>query len=477
VNRRRVIAPHPMHRLSSLLVTGAIGALAACATPPLPERARGITPPAHWSDSTLEADSSLSVTWWQAFGDPLLTDLVMRALAANTDVRTAQARLRQASAAREQALAILRPSLILSGLSQRTGTPGTGASNLVQSSVEAGWDLDLFGGGRRSAEATRSDLEASDATVAATRTAVAAEVAIGYVQLRGSQARLGIARDSLAAQRQTLEITQWRAQAGLTSSVDVEQSRAQVAQLQAQVAPLEAAIAQAGDALSVLTGEPPLVLHARLDAVVAIPQPPAALTLAIPAETLRHRPDVRAAELAVDAAAARVAQSSASQMPSFLLRSSLAWSAVSIGSLGGTAQRALGGSTNLPLFDGGVRRAQLHSQQAQFDAAQVALDATVLAALQEVEDLLAGIAASRSRLDALRVAAEAASNAALLASHRYAGGLADFQIVLETQRSLLAAQDGVAATQADLAAGHVRLYKALGGGWTRAPADTQEKRS
>jgi NodT family efflux transporter outer membrane factor (OMF) lipoprotein len=470
-----------LHRLVRRVVLClAAAALTACALRPLPERAAALALPEQWSSGPGDADAASVAGWWERFEDPLLAELVTRALERNTDIRVAQARLAQARAARELALAGLRPALSASALSQRNGATNTQSSSLVQGSLEAGWDLDLFGSGRRGAEAARSDLEASDATLATTRTAIAAEVAIGYVQLRGTQARLAIARDTLTAQRQTLEITQWRAQAGLTSSLDVEQSRAAVAQTESQLPALEAAIAQGGHALSVLTAENPRTLHARLAEGGTIPEPPPRLTLGIPGQTLRQRPDVRAAELAADAAAARVAQTGATSLPSFLLRSSVAWSAISLGSLGGTAARALVGSTTLPIFDGGTRRAQLHSQQAQFEAAQAAYDASVLGALQEVEDLLAGISASRERLAALRRAAEAAGNAALLANHRYAGGLADFQTVLETQRSLLSAQDGVAATQADLAAGHVRLYKALGGGWTSAaapPGSSQENRS
>lgn len=462
-----------VHLGAALLRMGAgvvLYALGACAAPP-PKRAAGIEVPVNWSvAASAEAEATSAADWWQQFGDPLLSELEARAFAANTDVRSAQTRLRQARAARELALAALRPALSATGSMQRSDPASGGSSRLVQSALEASWDLDLSGSARRGADATNADLMASDATLGATRTTVAAEVAITYVQLRGSQARLAIARDNLRAQQATLEITGWRAQAGLTSSLDVEQATAGVGQTQAQLPPLEMAIAQAGNALSVLTGEPPLTLRGRLAEAAPIPEPPASLTLAIPARTLRQRPDVRAAELAVDAAAMRVAQSSANELPHFVLRSSLAWSAMSVGSLGGPAARALIGSADFPLLDGGGRRAQVQSQQAQFDAAQVAYDASVLAALREVEDVLAGLNASRGRLAALREAAVAAANAALLARQRYASGITDFQTVLETQRSLLNVQDGVASAQAELAAGHVRLYKALGGGWTPSAA-------
>ncbi len=458
----------PLPSVARLSIAALAAVIAACSTPSLPERRPGILPPAQWSQDTLaEGVSPPSLTaWWRRFDDPLLGELVERALEANTDVRVALAHVREARALREQSLAGLRPTLSASASTQRSDPANAGSSESVQSSVEAGWDLDLFGGGQRGAQASAADLDASNATLAGARLTVAAEVAISYVQLRGSQARLAIARDSLEAQQQTLQITDWRAQAGLASSLEVEQSRAEVAQTQAQLPPLQASVEQSTHALSLLCGKVPLALQATLATAGPIPQAPAQLSLDIPGKALRQRPDVRAAELAVDAAGARVSQARATRLPSFVLRSSVAWSAVSLSQLGGTAARALIGSTNLPLLDGGTRRAQLESQEAQFDAAQATLDATVLAALQDVEDVLSNLRSSRERLQALQRAAQAASNAALLAQHRYASGLVDFQTVLETQRSQLSAQDGVATTEADLAAGHVRLYRALGGGWT-----------
>ncbi len=441
-------------------------ALSACAAPPLPPRPAGITPPLSWSVAPSGAAPIDLADWWQGFHDPTLTELITRALDRNTDVRIAQARLAQSRAARELALAGLRPVLSASVSAQRNSADtSSSTSRTAQGSLLAGWDLDLFGSARRGAQAASADLQSSDLAMAATRVSIAAEVGSAYVQLRAGQARLKLAADLLQAQTQTDEITRWRAKAGLASALEVEQSRAALAQLQALLPTLAASVVQTSDALAVLAGDLPLAWRERLAEPTEIPIAPPDLALDIPAKTLRQRPDVRAAEMAVDAAAARVSQAGASHLPSFLLQSSLAWKAMSVGSLGGSAARALIGSTNLPLLDGGTRRAQVHGQEAQFEAALAAYDASSLLALQEVEDLLAGLAASRDRLAALHVAADAAQNAALLANHRHAAGLIDFQIVLDTQRTLLSALDAETTTRAELAIGHVRLFKALGGGW------------
>ena len=226
-------------------------------------------------------------------------------------------------------------------------------------------------------------------------------------------------------------------------------------------------------AAALLTGQPPATLASVLATPSAVPQPANDLVLSIPAETLRQRPDVRAAEYQVTAAAARVAQADAALLPNFQLGGSLGLSALTLGALGSGSSvvSVLLASVSLPVFEGGALRAQVRAQQAALDAARSAYEATVLAALKDVEDALVALRANRERLTYLQRAAAAAGNAALLARQRYASGLIDFQTVLDTQRTQLAAQDSVASTGTLLAADHVRLYKALGGGWRAADQD------
>jgi len=302
---------------------------------------------------------------------------------------------------------------------------------------------------------------------------LAAEVAVNYITLRGLQERLAIARRNLASQRETLQITGWRVQAGLSTSLAAEQARAAAEQTAAQIPQLEASLAQARHALAVLTGQPPGALDAQLATAAAVPLPPDGLTLAIPAETLRQRPDVRVAEERVAAALARVSQADAARYPGFRISGSLGLRALSLGALthGASAAHALLASVSVPLLDGGAARAQLRVQEAALEQARVNYEATVLAALQDVEDALVALRGERERLLHLQAAAQAAGHAALLAQNRYESGLIDFQAVLETQRTLLSTQDSVASSVASVGTGHVRLYKALGGGWN--PSDTE----
>jgi NodT family efflux transporter outer membrane factor (OMF) lipoprotein len=225
------------------------------------------------------------------------------------------------------------------------------------------------------------------------------------------------------------------------------------------------------NALAVLTGRAPGALQAQLappPAGAAPPAVPADLALAIPAEVLRQRPDVQAAEQRLVAAAARVEQTDAGRLPSLSLGGSIGLSALTLSGLsgGGAGLASLLASVSLPVFDAGRLRAQVRQQEAARDEAAESYRATVLAALQEVEDALVSLAGTREQLAAQQAAAAAAGRSAEIAEQRYRSGLVDFQNVLLSQRTLLAAEDGVAATTTTLATTHVRLVKALGGGWT-----------
>ena len=386
-------------------------------------------------------------------------------------VRSAQAAVRQARATLDVTRASAGPTLGASGSAQRSKSGDNPAGNRFQAGFDASWEPDLFGGNARGVDASLADARAAETTLADARVSLAAEVAVTYIELRGLQQRLAIARRNLALQQETLQITRWRVQAGLASSLDLEQSVAANEQTQAQIPALQASVAQSIHALSVLTGQPPAQLQARLDAAATIPQAPDALVLALPADTLRQRPDVRTAALRVEAALARRDQAEAARYPSLRLSGSIGLSALTLSGLGSgaTVANALLGSLSAPLFDGGAARARVEAQDATLEQARIAYQAAVLGALRDVEDALVSLRGNRERLARLRAAAEAAANAELLARQRYGSGLIDFRSVLDTQRTLLSAQDSVASVQASLSADHVRLYKALGGGWQPEP--------
>jgi multidrug efflux system outer membrane protein len=457
-----VVSRSPLVLALGALVLAGCSTLQAPATPAY----GGATAPAAWTaDAAPQRSATDLAAWWRRFGDPALDALIADALAANTDIAQAQANLRQARALADVDAAQLLPRLDASASAQRSRNGTQPSRNTLRAGLDASWEADLFGGRRAGANAGTLDAESSAATLGDVQVSVTAETALAYIALRGNLAREATAQRNLASQQETLQITQWRVQAGLATSLESEQARAAVEQTRAQLPALQKAAAQARHQLALLTGRSAGEL--TLDAVTAIPAAPADLALAFPADTLRQRADVRSAELRASAAAQRVVQADAARYPSFSLSGSLGLSALTLSGLtgGGAVVNSLLAGLSLPIFDGGAAKAQLGAQQAAFDASAQALRGAVLTALKDVEDALVALQRDNERLATLRVAAEAADNAALLARQRYSGGVVDFQTVLETQRSQLSAQDSVASASADVAADHVRLYKALGGGW------------
>ncbi|MEO5695909.1 MAG: efflux transporter outer membrane subunit [Burkholderiaceae bacterium] len=431
--------------------------------------------PSAWHAGTsapVHADATALADWWQRFNDPVLTRLVTQALQANTTVQGARSALQQARAQADVQRAGLGPRLDASASAQRSRSGSNDAANRFQAGVDASWEPDIFGGNRSAARAGDADAEASAASLATVQVSLAAEVAVKYIELRGLQARLAIARDNLSTQDETLQLTRWRAQAGLVSSLDVEQAVNATEQTRAQIPALQTSVSQTLNALAVLTDRTPGAPDTALNAAAPIPPAPADLALSFPADTLRQRPDVRSAELRATAALERVGEADAARYPSLQLSGSLGLSALGLGALGNSASllQALLASVSVPLFDGGAGKAQVRVQQAALEQARSTYRAAVLTALQDVEDALVALSGDRERLEHLQAASSAAANAELLARQNYSSGLVDFTTVLTTQRSLLSAQDSLASTQASLIADHVRLYKALGGGW-RPDAD------
>jgi NodT family efflux transporter outer membrane factor (OMF) lipoprotein len=413
--------------------------------------------------------------WWQRLNDPLLSGLIDEALQASPDLRTAQARLREARARRTVAAAGQYPNVTASGgasRSQSSEEVGSGETrNFFSAGFDASWELDVFGGVRRSVEAAEADLASSLASLEDTRVSLASEVALNYVEVRTRQILLGIARDNLASQSETLQLTEWRAQAGLVSSQDVEQARSNREQTRAQIPLLETSLAEAEHALDILLGKTPGTLHARLAAPGALPVLPDQIAVGIPADTLRQRPDVRAAERRLAAETARVGVAEAARYPSFNLSGSIGLEALTFGALGSSdavASSLFAGIAG-PLFDAGRLRAQVEIQDAVREQAQVAYEQTVLVALLDVENALVALVRNRERVEALASAVESVRNAAQLARQRYSAGLIDFQSVLDSERSVLLLEESLASARANGVQALIRLYKALGGGWSPQP--------
>lgn len=404
--------------------------------------------------------------WWERFSDPVLTELTERAFANNLDVVQAAARLKQARESLVQSRAQQLPNVGLTGGAGRNFNHGAPDTNNFSDQIDAQWSADLFGGLKRGTEASRAALEASGYSLADVQISIAAEVASNYVDARSLSARIVIARDTLRTEDDNLEIAGFRAQAGLVSSIDVEQARALRAQTAATIPVLIKSEAAARNRLSVLTGQAPGAVDQLFEGEAAIPAAPPTLTIGIPADTLRQRPDVRVAERNLAAATARIGVAQAQLYPSLTITGSVGSSAASLDDLTDFVTGNVFASLAHTIFDSGNLRSVVRARRAAADESFAAYKSAVLRALEDVENAVASRDSAKARAEELAIQAEASSNAAILARSNYRAGLTDFSTLLEAERSLLSARDGLASAQGDEARAVIQLYLALGGGWT-----------
>jgi NodT family efflux transporter outer membrane factor (OMF) lipoprotein len=450
----------------------ACGGCTSMRTQPTNTALKDIPPAWSGSERAPAVPAEAPASWWQRFNDPLLNNLIDKALQDNTSIAVAKASLQQARASSDVSAAALLPSVSGSGSVQRAKS-NIGTANSFNAGLDASWELDIFGANRRAVDAADAAAQASAAGLGDVQVSIAAEVALDYISLRSAQARLAIAADNLASEEETLQITQWRQQAGLVTALEVDQATTAVEQTRAELPVLRISIEQSRHALAILTGQPPMALANDLATVAPVPQPAGEPAMRIPAETLRQRADVRAAEYQVSAAWARVAQADAARWPDFRLGGSLGLSALTLGTLtnGASVVNSILAGVSMPIFDGGALRAQVRVQEAAMNQASATYRATVLTALQEVEDALVALRNDRDRLARLQLAAQAAGQAAAIARQRFESGLIDFQVVLDTERTRLTTQENAAISNGDVSADYVRLYKALGGGWDAQSLD------
>ncbi|MCE5272946.1 efflux transporter outer membrane subunit [bacterium] len=432
-------------------------------------------------DSSLafgEADPQALAQWWNALGDPELSGLVERAVKGNRDLRQAEARVREARARRGASQASLLPTLDASGSASRSQsskkTGGGATRNMFQAGFDAGWELDLFGGTRRSVEASTADLQASQEDLHDVLVSLVAEVALNYTELRTYQTRLSVAEQNLAAQSETYQLARWRAQAGLSDELAVEQARYNLESTRSQIPTLQTGLEGALNRLAVLLGEQPGALHSELEQRGTIPVTPLSVAVGIPADMLRRRPDIRHAERQLAAQTARVGVAKADLYPKLSLSGSIGLEALSLDNLFTSGSRAASGSSLIswPIFRGGSIRKNIQVQSALQEQYLAAYESSVLGAVEEVENALTAYAKEQKRRQSLSAAAAAAGKAADLARQEYEAGLTDFSSILEAQRSLLSFQDQLAQSDGAVTSDLISLYKALGGGWTSLAPET-----
>jgi len=462
-----------MNSAIAALTVMAIAAGAGCSVrrpyePPVPNA------PAAWSAPVTQpaADVESLSRWWETFGDDQLTALVRRAVTGNLDVRTAISRVREARATMRSTRTQLLPSADATGSARASGTGSEagigGVSQSYSLGADASWEIDVFGGVRSTVDAARATADAREADLQDVLISLTADVALNYIDIRSLRRRIELALSNVGLQQQTLEITQFRAQAGLATDLDVQQAISNVESTRAQIASLESQVGQSIHAIAILLGLPPAELNAEFNAPAPIPEAPIEATLGVPADALRRRPDVRGAERQFAAQAAQVNVARADLYPSFRLAGSIGLESLSLAKLlvPGAGFWSASPSASTRLFDRRQLRESLVVQNERQEQAARSYETVVLRALQDVEDSLVALAQEQVRRGHLVAAANAAQQAADLSLQLYTAGLRDFRDVLDAQRSLLTLQDSLASSGAAVSSDLVRLFKALGGGWS-----------
>jgi len=485
--------------LRSLALASLGCALAGCAVGPNFVKPKPHVP-TQWSPTALGTGGqgaghvtyapARTTAWWSSFDDPMLTSLVQQSAAQNLNVKQAVLRIEEAQAQAAVVAGGLWPSFSANASWSRqrvsTNTPNgfifgahfpglpatlTNPFDLYQLGLGASWRLDLFGTARRAIEAANAGMQAAVAGEQAAVLSMVSDVAATYIDLRGAQARRTILERSLATQRDLLQLTRDRRNAGLTSDLDVQNATAEVGTTQAQVPLADRQITVDVNQLSQLMAKPPEALRAQLEQARPVPPVPPVVPIGLPSDLARRRPDVRQAEANLHVATAEIGVAVSNFFPQLTLTAEGGYQSQGLSQLIAAASRfaTLGPAIELPIFEGGRLRATVRLRRLQAKEAAVIYAQTVLTALNQVEDALAAYGSDQARRAALETAVKASRNARLLARQRYQSGVASFIDVLDAERTEeqdeLALADATTAVSADL----VQLYRALGGGWQSGP--------
>jgi NodT family efflux transporter outer membrane factor (OMF) lipoprotein len=494
-------------------VAGA-GMLAGCAVGP-DYRPPQVSAPAQYVGAATTQPATQSTTiaapvlnaWWRTFNDPVLDRLMEQAKQSNLDLRIAEARLREARAQRGVVSADYYPTLDASAGYSRSkssrnafpggvagagaggaggaGTGGTSGGSSValgserdlwQAGFDAAWEVDVFGGVRRSVEAADADIQASIADLQNVLVSLLGEVARNYVELRGFQRQIAIAEDNAKAQEQTLSLTQAKFKAGLSSDLDVARAEAQVSSTRATIPSFQAAAQQTAHRIAVLTGQAPEALIDELGRPQAVPIPPPEIAVGLPSDLLRRRPDIRSAERQLAAATARIGIATSDLFPRFTLNGTLGLQSSSFSNWADSNSTfwSIGPGVRWPIFNAGRIRANIRVQSARTDAALANYQNTVLQSLEEVENALVAFDREQARRRILSSAVDSNRRAVDLSQQLYQRGVSPFLDVLDAQRALYLSQDQLSQSDTTVSANAVALFKALGGGWE--PEQTAQAR-
>ncbi|MEA4871493.1 MAG: efflux transporter outer membrane subunit, partial [Synergistaceae bacterium] len=423
-------------------------------------------------EAVSEPDPEMLAKWWESLNDEILTQLVEWSLESNRDLASARSKVTEARAALGINKAALLPWLdntdywYNSRTPVQTGGKGKGI-DIYRLGIDASWEIDIFGGRRETVKAGAASLEAQYASLQAAWVSLSAEVALNYLTLRTLQERLFIAEKNLLLQEETLEMLQSRVDAGLSDHLALSQSKYTLEQTKAEIPPIQKSIEEVKNSLAILTGRVPGSLDQMLSERKPLPKLDQEMMTGIPANSIRQRPDIFAAERQLAAQIARKKSARADLWPKFYLLGSIGTEGLDTGSLfeGPNKAYSFGPKIVWPIFHAGAIRNNIKVHTARQEQYLAAYEQTVLKAVAEVRTALTAGIEERKRNEALRRGTEAAQTALDVANDKYRNGLTDFNNVINAQRALLSLSEATVISDGQITSDTVMLFKALGGGW------------
>jgi multidrug efflux system outer membrane protein len=462
---------NPAHRLVLLIL--ALTLAPGCSVGPRFQKPQPDMPSDFASRAQARHIDTLDTAWWRKLGDSTLNQLIDQAASANKDLAATQSRLQEARALWREARLDYAPTVTSSASYENTlnGATAFGAGfrgrsfELYRAGFDADWELDFFGRVRNSVKAARATSDTLQADLDDLLLTVTAEVAINYLELRGAQAQLAVARDNATIQAESLRIAEASLKGGRGTQLDVARASTQWNATQAQIPLREETIARSIHRIAVLCGRPPSELRPSLSTPKALPKVPASIAITRPADLLRRRPDIRAAEFALEAETARIGIATADLFPRVTFNGRLNIEASTPANLtaGDAEAFSFGPRLTWAAFNLGRVRQQIAAAGHRADAALSRYEQTVLLALEEAENALTTYDRERVRLRLLEAAATSAQEAATLARQLYQDVTSDFLSVVDAQRVSLAAQDEIVLSRTRAITAWIGIHKALGG--------------
>ena len=436
-----------------------------------------------------EPSPELLAGWWTAFNDETLTRLIDCALKNSRDLNTARSRVVQARAGLTSSRANLLPWLNATGAYQRgmkseatngkaeNGGKGGITGNVFSLGIDASWEIDIFGARRAEVKSAKASVQAQYAQLYNTWVSLSAEIALEYITLRTAQLNLKVAEDNYKLREETYKLQESRWKSGLADQLTLQQAKYTLEQVEAMIPPIKTSVEEAKNAIAVLVGKIPGELEQELSAPKDIPAASGGVLYGIPANMLRQRPDIQAAERQVAAAFAKREAAQANLWPRFFLAGSIGTEAIESDSLFKAVSRnfGFGPSVTLPIFHWGAIRSNITIQTEAEKQALYAYEKTVLKAIAEVRNALVDSVHGIERGTSLKDGLDAAKAAVEIAEDKYKSGLVNFDTVINAQEAYLSLSEQYAINRGRISSATIQLFKALGGGWQPIDAELAKK--